>query len=165
MFETSVDEDLITPERYAKGDLQVAFNTHGKISKAIPLELTIVKELIRRRIFPHHYEIYGTVFLELRAAFRSVNGCRSAAVLLEQWGIGVSENNALQMYQHVSRRMKKHEIDIVEYTMNKIERRLKTVFLAGGKERRTPYLENYRKTYDTLVVIIDEERKNLSDQK
>ena len=79
-------EDLITNERLAKGDLEVTYNPRDKINRAIPKDLTIVKELVRRGFFPQYYEIYGVGLLELRAAFRSPQSVRSNAVLTSQWG-------------------------------------------------------------------------------
>jgi hypothetical protein len=151
--EISPDEHLITPERLAKGDLEVAHNLRDKISRAIPANLTLIKELVRRGVFPHHYEIYGVTFLELRAAFRSPWGVRSSAVLLEQWGIGMSVSKADNIYQHVCRALGTEKITIIEFVME----RMKDV-------ENKKHHGAYRGCFEKLVETMDEERERIYNE-
>lgn len=148
--EISPDEDLVTPERLAKGDLEIAVNLRGKVSRAIPANLTIIKELIRRKVFPYHYEIYGVGFLELQAAFLAPWSARSSAVLLEQWGIGVSNSRASEVYQNVSRRIGGKRIEILKYVVEQ----------AKEKEYRQHH-EMYKDCFEMLISIMDEERERI----
>lgn len=148
-------EDLITPERLAKGDLEVATNTKGKISRAIPSNLTIVKELIRRGVFPYHYEIYGVGFLELRAAFRAPWRIRNSVALLEkealeQLGIVVSNTRADEIYQRVWRRLGTRKINIIQYVLEEMKE----------KEKREDH-GTYKESFEYLVFYMDEEREKI----
>lgn len=151
--EIGSDEDLITPERRAKGDLEVAVNMRGKVSRAIPLNLTIIKELIRRRIFPYHYEIYGVGFLELRASFRARSSVRSSAVLLEQWGVGVSSGSASEVYQNVCRTMGTRRINIIQYVLEEMK-----------EKERIDHHAYYKEAFECLISIMDEERERMYEK-
>lgn len=152
--EISPDEDLVNSWRLAQGDLEVAKNARGKICRAIPARLTIVKELIRRGIFPFHYEVYGVGFLELRAAFRTPWAVRSAAVLMEQWGVGVSIGRADEVYENICRKMGKWRINVVEFV--------------ATEEKDAECLEHhvwYKECFERLVGIMDEERSRIFNEK
>ncbi len=143
-------EDLVTPERLAKGDLQVVYNLRGKVSRAIPADLTIIKELIRRRVFPHYFEVYGVGFLELRAAFRAVSGVRSSAVLLEQWGVGVSNSRAGEVYQTVCKRLGSWRINVIQYVIEE------------SKDREIEaHHSAYKDCFERLAKAMDEERERV----
>ncbi len=153
MTEEFIDstEDLITKERLAKGDLEVAVNLRGKISRAIPANLTIIKELIRKRVFPYHYEIYGVGFLELRNAFRAPWASRSSAVLLEQWGFGVSNSRADSIYQSVCRQVGVEKMRVVEFVIESPKEK-------DDVEKH----DEYKNCFDKLVEAMDEERERVS---
>ncbi len=151
--EITPEEDLVTPERLAKGDLEVARNLKGKVSRAIPAHLTIIKELIRRDVAPFHYEVYGVAFLELRAAFRSPWAARSAAVLLEQWGIGVSYGQANSVYQNVCKRLEPWRIRVIEHVLEDVK-----------ELEKKGYLPTYRDCFDLLVTAMDEERARMIEE-
>lgn len=148
--EITPDDDLITPERLAKGDLEVAKNLKGKINRAVPIQLTIIKELVRRRVFPYHYEIYGVGFLELRNAFRAPWGVRSAAVLLEQWGVGISNSKADSIYQEVCRKIGQERIHVIEFVVEEM----------NNREEVCKH-QDYKKSFELLVAAMDEERERL----
>lgn len=157
-MDISPDEDLVTPERRAKGDLEVVINIRGKVSRAIPARLTILKDLIQRGVTPYHYEIYATGFLELRNAFRSPWAVRSSAVLLEQWGIGVSNGQADSIYQAVCRGIGSSRIEIIQYVSEAQERRIGRS-KPREVERRREVLTGYKEALERLVHIMDEERE------
>lgn len=142
------DEDLISPERLAKGDLMVAKNMRGKVCRAIPTNLTLIKELIRRGIFPYHYEIYGVGFLELRAAFRAPWAVRSAAVLMEQWGIGLSNSKADAIYQNVCRQVGIWRTGVIEFVVE-----------SSKEHENSKHHEMYQDSFARLVLSMDEERE------
>jgi hypothetical protein len=142
------DEDLVTEARLAKGDLLVVKNWRGRVIHAIPKNLTIIKELIRRRVFPHHYEVYGIGFMELRNAFRAPWAVRSSAVLMEQWGIGVSNSKATEIYQHVCRELGNRRIDIIEFVVEASMDRL--------DQRK---LDLWKDSFERLIATMDEERE------
>lgn len=144
----SPEEDIVTPERLAKGDLETSCNSRGKINHAISARLTIMKELVRRDIFPYHYDIYGVQFLELRAAFRSPWNMRSSAVLLEQWGVGLSGSRADEIYQNVCRRIGSRRIDVIQYVMEQPKE----------KEHKNNH-EAYKESLEALIAAMDEERE------
>lgn len=146
--EISPNEDLISPHRFAKGDLMVARNMRGKISRAIPANLTLIKELIRRDIFPYHYEIYGVGFLELRTAFRSPWAVRSSAVLLEQWGIGLSNSKADAIYQNVCRSVGIWRTGVIEFVVE-----------SSKEHENKVHHELYRDCFSRLIASMDEERE------
>ena len=161
-IEISADEDLITPERRKKGDLDVALNLKGKVSRAIPAQLSVIKELIRRGTFPYHYEIYGVGFLELRNAFRAPWASRSSAVLLEQWGVGVSNSKADNIYQAVCRGLGVPRIELIIDTLERVERRkVKGAVGWKGGERRANRLELQKLAFDKLIELMDTEREEL----
>ncbi len=163
--EISPEEDLVNPYRMAKGDLEVAYNLRGRVSRALPAQLTIVKELIRVGRFPYHYEVYGVGFMELRNAFRSPWGTKSSAVLLEQWGIGVSVSRADSIYQVVCKRLGLDNIMVIEYVTEAKERRnVKREADRVGKEKRKDYLLVYKDAFTKLVEIMDEERERLKQE-
>lgn len=151
--EIPCDEDLVTPERLAKGDLEVAINLRGKISRALPSNLTIIKELIRRRVLPYHYEIYGVAFLELRAAFRAPWGVRSSAVLLEQWGVGVSSSRADEVYENVCKALGENKIKVVQYVLEEMKE----------KEHRNHH-EEYKDCFEILTQVMDAERQRIFEE-
>ncbi len=153
MQDIDPSEDLITPARLAKGDLAVATNLRGKISRAIPANLTIAKELIRRRVFPYHYEIYGVGFLELRNAFRAPWAVRSSAVLLEQWGVGVSCSKANEVYENVCRRLGLRRIWVIEFVLEQMKDR-------EDAQRH----DMYKDCFDHLIEAMDEERSKLQQE-
>lgn len=148
MEDIASNEDLITPERLAKGDLFVTVNLRGKINRAIPANLSIMKELIRRDVFPYHYEVYGVGFLELRHAFFSPLGTRSSAVLLEQWGKGISNGQGMDIFQTVCRKLGRARITVIEFVLT--EPREKEVMAMHPV---------YKEAFETLIEIMDEERE------
>jgi hypothetical protein len=151
--EISPKEHLVNEFRLAKGDLEVTYNLQKKINAAIPKNLTIIKELIRREVFPHHYEIYGVTFLELRAAFRAPWAVRSSAVLMEQWGIGISNNKATEIFEIVCRKIGIGNIRIIEYVIEELKE----------KEDIAAH-EDYKKCFESLIDAMDEERKRVIEE-
>lgn len=152
-YEIGPDEDLVTPQRLAKGDIKVVRNARGCISRAIPANLTIIKELIRRDIFPHYYEIYGVGFLDLQRAHRSPWAVRSSAVLLEQWGIGVSEGRAGDVYMAVMRIVPAGKLLIVEHVLS-----------APKEEERHDRHQDYRNSFEHLIEVMDTEQQRLLEE-
>lgn len=165
----SAEEDLITPERYAKGDLEVATNLKKKISRAVPMNLTIIKELIFKDVFPFHYEIYGVGFLELQASFRAPWRVRNSVALLEkealeQLGIAVSTSKASEMYQHVCKQLGKYKIDMLQFMMEYSENRKKMDKEYKGNERRRNRQDEYKNCFEHLVGIMDAERERIFNE-
>lgn len=160
-------EDLITPERRAKGDLQVAYNRRGKVSQAIPVNLTIVKELIRCKRFPHYYEIYGIGLLELRAAFLAPWRARNSVALLEsdaleQLGIRVGDSGATEMYHFLCKNFGMKNINIIQWVVESPERRSARLRVGVLKERRHDRLDLFCNCFDLLVQLMDDERDRIS---
>lgn len=154
-WEIDPNEDLVTPERLAKGDLQVARNLRGKISRAIPADLTIAKELVRRGIFPYHYEIYGVGFLELQAAFRAPWAAKKMMGAMEQLGGGnLSGSQVDAMYEHVARELGQEKVYIVQYVIEQ-----------NKNKEDTGSHELYRKCFEALIEAMDEERESAHAQK
>lgn len=151
-IDTSV-ENLVTAERLAKGDLEVAMNGKGLVSRAVPLRLTIIKELVRRGIFPYHFEVYGVGFMELRNAFRSPWAPRSAAVLLEQWGVGVSNSRGNEVYQVACRKLGVRRVSVVEFVVESNK---------DHEDRRA--MEDYKDCFELLVEVMDEERSRIFEE-
>lgn len=159
-------EDLVTPERRAKGDLEVAINGRGKVSRAIPANLTIIKELTRRGSFPHHYEIYGVGFLELQAAFLAPWRARNSVALLErealeQLGLVISNSKADEMYQHVSRLFGVQKMAVVQWVVESSERRIIRPRNKELKERRQNRIGMFKECFEELVKLMDEERERI----
>lgn len=156
-----VDEDLVNKWRVAQGDLRVALNARGKISHAIPLQLTIIKDLIRRGIFPYHYEIYGVGFLELQSAFRTPMKAKCSAVLLEQWGVGPSSGNAAGIYLNVCKMLGNVRVKKIEFLLENGERRKNFGAVWNGKERRKEdSLNEFAKHFERLIEIMDGSKFN-----
>lgn len=152
-YEIPPEEDLVTPERFAKGDLEVAKNHKGRIHRALPRNLTIIKELIRRDVFPLHYEIYGVNFLELRNAYRAPLAARLSAVLLEQWGAGVSHSWASSIYQRINKSLGRPRIRVVEFVLEE------------SQDRENPQdHELYKESFEMLIGSIDEERERIQEE-
>lgn len=153
-YEITADEDLVNEWRRAKGDLEVAKNGKGNICLAIPANLTIVKELVRRRIFPYHYEIYGVGFLELRSAFRSPWAFRKMTGLVEQLGRGLSNSETEALYEIVCRRVGLRYIQVIEFVLEQ------------PKEKEEKDHHNlYKESFDKLVTSMDEARSDALDSK
>jgi hypothetical protein len=151
--EIDPSEDLISPERLAKGDLEVATNMRGKINRAIPANLTIIKELVRRGVWAYHMEIYGVGYIELRNCFRAPWTARSCAVLLEQWGQGVSRGIAGEIYQNVNRKLGKNAIGWIEYVVEE------------PKEKEDPRFHGvWEECFNRLIAAMDEEKKRIEEE-
>jgi hypothetical protein len=148
------NDGLITPERRAKGDLEVAMNAKGQVTRAIPIGLTIAKELIRRGVFPYHYEIYGLGFLELQNAFRSPWAAKCSAVLLEQWGVGVSNSMANEIYEIVYNKVGRQRIDIIRYVLEEDKER----------EDRESHAQ-YKYCFERLIEAMDEEKSRVEEER
>jgi hypothetical protein len=146
-------EDLIPKERLAKGDLTVSYNMRGKINRAIPASLTIIKELVRRGIIPYHHEIYAVGFSELRAAFRAPWAVRSSAVLLEQWGIGLSASKADSIYQHVCRKIGIWRGGVIEFIVE-----------TDKSHENKNHHALYNDCLSRLVEAMDEEREKAKEE-
>ena len=151
--EISPDEDLINPWRLAQGDLEVAKNLKGKVSRAIPANLTIAKELIRRGVFPYHFEVYGHGFLELQNAFRAPWAAKCSAVLLEQWGAGVSNSLANEIYQTVYRKTGGKRIEVIRFAIEENKNRESEMGLLV-----------YKECFERLIEAMDEERERVSSE-
>jgi len=159
--EISPDEDLVNKWRLAKGDLIVAVNGRGKISHAIPATLTILKDYIRKGVFPYHYEIYGVGFLELQSAFRTPMKAKCSSVLLEQWGIGESSGYAAGFYLNVRKAIGTYRAGLLGMTLENTERRKRRISVI--KERRnTLRAEEIADCFERLIEIMDEERNRIS---
>lgn len=161
--EISPDEDLVNEWRRAQGDLLVAVNSRGKISHAIPLRLTIMKELIRKEFFPYHYEIYGYGFLELQNAFRSSSNAKCSSVLLEQWGVGVSNGNAATTYLTVCRLLGNKRIAQIQFMLETVERRKIKDGLVHKERRNEDSYNEYAKCFERLIEIMDLEKARLAE--
>jgi hypothetical protein len=149
--EISAEEDLVTPERAAKGDLYITLNAKGKIARAFPIDRSVIKELIRLGVLEDHHNIYGTGFLELEMAFLAPVAVRSGACLLAQWGIGVSGSRATEIYQNVCRGMRGRGIEVVKFAMN------------GDKSGWGKYGAGlYQEHFLRLVELMDSERERIA---
>lgn len=148
----SPEEDLVTPEREAKGDLETQRNMKGKISRAIVTDRAIIKRLVHLEWLEHHHEVYGMGFLELRLAFRSPWLERCYMALIQQWGI--NNSNAGEIYQNVCRGMRGRGIQVVEHA------------LENTYEALTKYDKGlYQEHFDRLVLLMDEERERIKREK
>jgi hypothetical protein len=163
----SPDEDLINPWRRAKGDLLVVVNGRGKVSHAIPSNLTIIKELIRREVLPYHYEIYGVGFLELQSAFRTPFRAKCSSVLLEQWGVGASAGRAAAIYLNVCRALGDKKISRIEFVLETRDRRVSKKKFAGDlrRERRTEdAITEFCGCFERLIELMDKEKEELKKE-
>lgn len=154
-------ESLITPERLAKGDLEVAINGRGMIVRAIPIRLTIVKDLIKSRKFPNHFEIYGIGFLEMKAAYLAPFRARSSVAYLdkaalEQLGINTTPTETVELYRYVNRAMGVAKTNVIQWIVETEERRNPKNNKQFLKERRTDQVENYKICFEKLVNVMDE---------
>ena len=167
MSDVSPEEDLINKWRLAKGDLIVVVNGKGKISHAIPSSLTIMKDFIRRGVFPYHYEIYGMGFLELQSAFRTPFKAKCSSVLLEQWGIGASAGKAATLYIDIGKILGNRRMRLIEFVLETRERRnLKNSgIVAIKKERRKEdSIEDFAGCFEQLIEIMDKEKEKLLEE-
>lgn len=146
----SSEEHLVTPERLAKGDLHVQYNAKGFIKAALPTDRYVVKRLVKNGLLEYHHEIYGVGFLELRAAFRAPWATRISAVLLEQFGVGVSLSRATEIYQNVCRGLRGRGIEILEYALE-LENARQDKYSVGL----------YQEHFERLVQLMDEERERI----
>lgn len=167
--EISPDEDLVNEFRLAKGDLMVVVNGRGKISHAIPAGLTIMKDLVRRGVFPYHYEIYGVGFLELQSAFRTPLRAKCSSVLLEQWGVGVSAGRAAGLYIDICKGLGNRRVGMLEFVLENRERRnLRNAKLAEAiEERRKDFsdgVEQMAECFERLVEIMDAEKERVLNE-
>ena len=159
------EEDIVTPERVARGDLNVSYNSKGKINSAMVRDNVIIKELIRLRVLDTFHEIYGLSFLELRAAFRAPWAPKCSAVLLEQWGIGVSVSSATEIYQNVCREFwGSRGLEIIQYALEReipIEspEQIKIDMIAKYSNG------HYQEFFEKLVTVLDEEREKAKKKK
>ena len=151
----SPEEDIVTPERVAKGDLDVRYNSKKKIDSAAVRDNVIIKELIRLRVLDTFHEIYGLSFLELRAAFRAPWAPKCSAVLLEQWGTGVSMSKATEIYQNVCREfLGGRGLEIIQYALEmEISEENKIVRIAKYSNGL------YQEFFEKLVGVLDAERE------
>lgn len=153
----SSDEDLITPERMAKGDLDTEENSKGFIRTAIPKKLFVIDKLIYNGLLEPHHEIYGVGFLELRSAFRAPWAARVSAILMEQFGKGVSISKATEIYQNICRGINSKGIEVIQYALE----------IRGNKESETQSLlmryeiSIYQEYFNKLVSHMDEERERI----
>lgn len=158
-------EHLITKERRAKGDLEVAINSKKYISRAIPARITIIKELVRVRVLPYHYEIYGVGFLEFQNAFRAPWAIRKMMGLLEQLGGGLSSSQVDAIYENVYRKLGKDRVAIIEFVLNTQERRtIKKDSVTILKDRRKDNVPTLKNCFEKLVEAVDEERRRVYEE-
>lgn len=159
--EISCTEDIITPERAAKGDLKISYNRYGKISDATPIDKFVIRELIRIGVMDKLHEIYGLGFLELRAAFRSPWNVKSGAVMLAQWGKGISTSQAGAIYQNVCRGIKGRGIEVIEYAME-----CDYTLLEGGRSKCVALYDNglYKEHFEKLIELMDSERERAFEE-
>lgn len=163
--EITISGDIVTPERLAKGDLLAGKNHLGVVYVVVPKTLTILKDLIRRGVFPPHYEIYALGFMELKNAFLSPMAPKSAAILLEQWGVGVSRGSGDSVYLSIARRMGAGRLFALQYLIDHPERRKRRgEFVQGRKNRRISEDETvkyWQNILEKLIETMDEEREKL----
>jgi hypothetical protein len=69
-FVDFADLDVVTPERLAKGDLQVRYTPEGAIDYAERIDGTVFRKLLEREVLDERHRHYGMVFLDLRRYFR-----------------------------------------------------------------------------------------------
>lgn len=165
-YEAVSTEDLVNPWRMAKGDLIVAVNSRGKISRAIPQKMPIIKDLVERGVVPYHYEVYGIRFLELQLAFRSPWAIRRMEGLMEQLGVGLTNSQLDAMYQNTCRFIGPKRVLTVEFFMQGFERRkIKLEDEYKGKNRRTEQKDKCRQVFEPLIEIIDSELRRIEEEK
>lgn len=148
---TEPGEDLVTPERLAKGDIWVKKNLKDKISAAGWIDNSIVKKLVKIEVLQYFHEIYGLGFLELRLAFRAESLEKSFFVLLPAWACGVSGGRAIEIYQNVCRGMLGRGLKVVEFAMEQNADRIRQ--FDNGL-----YVEHF----DRLVELMDKERERIA---
>lgn len=159
-IDTSI-ENLITPERLAKGDLEVSHNGKGMIHRAIPMNLTIIKELIRRRAFPHHFEIYGIGYLEMRASYLAPFRARGSVALLEkealeQLGINVNPTQTSELYRFVQKNLGVDRCKMVQWVVESEERRKPKKNQPAFVEKRVSKVDLYKNCFERLAKCMDE---------
>jgi hypothetical protein len=149
-------ENLVTPERLAKGDLWVKKNLKDRIVLANVLDRSVVEKLVKTEVLQHHHKVYGAGYLDLQRAFRSPWHPRSCAVLLAQWGIGTSLGEATEVYQNVCRGMLGRGIEIVEFAMESSDTVVNLRKYSNGL---------YQEHFDRLVELMDKERERVFKEK
>ncbi len=152
VIDTTV-ESLITDERLAKGDLRTVVNGKGFIKTAEPNERYIIEKLVRDEKLDYYHAIYGVGFLELRAAFRSPWATKISAVLLEQFGVGISLSRATELYQNVCRGMLGRGLEVVQFAME-----------MGTTHISSYSIQLYQEHFQRLVDLMDEERRRIYDE-
>lgn len=152
----SPEEDLLTPERAAKGDLIVKRNGKGYINGAVLIDRLIIKKLVYNGILEYHHEIYGVGFLELRAAFRSPWAARISAILLEQFGKGISISHATEIYQNVCRGIRGRGLEVIQFALE-VEDEL-------GEQIRRYDVGLYKEHFERLVGLMDNERERIYNE-
>lgn len=146
-------EDLITPERLKKGDVRIKLNARSKISWAAQVDASVVRELIKLEWLERHHEIYGLGYLELRTAFRSPQLEKSCAVLLAQWGKGISNSRAGEIFQNVTRGMTAKGIVVVTHACEQHKSKI------GNYEKGV-----YQEHFERLAGLMDEERDRVKNE-
>lgn len=144
-------EDLISEERLAKGDLVVTYNGRGKIKSAVPGHRYIIDRLVWGELLDYHHAVYGVGFLELRTAFRAPWATRISAVLLEQFGKGVSLSRATEIYQNVCNGFRGRGQAVVEYALE--------TEVDSSPDRYGVGL--YQEHFQRLVELMDQERERI----
>lgn len=150
------DEDVVTPERMAKGDLSTTRNAKGKINGAAPHDKYVIDKLLKNGVLEHHHKMHGLGFLELRAAFCAPWAAKSSAILLAQWGAGVSLSRATEIYQNVTKRLLGKGTRVIQYALE-----VEVAEEIGEGYSRAIYQEYF----DNLVTYMDEELERIRKER
>jgi hypothetical protein len=62
-------ENLVTPQRFLKGDMEITRDALGYINRAVTLAPLLIDELYQRRIIEADHHFYGIQFMTMRKLF------------------------------------------------------------------------------------------------
>ena len=158
MGETSDDEhiwtDLVTPERAAKGDLDLTRHAAtGYIRHARAEERTVARYLADRELIQHYEHWYGERLTECRKAFLAPVACNLGAAAP---GGADGTGFAATLYVRITRRLPPAVTRTILYAMAEQGADITPATL------RAP-VAVYRDAFERLVHVTDEESKALRE--
>ncbi len=88
MMAGDIEGDIITPERYDKGDMETTLNSRGEIIRAIAIRRIWLNWLIERDILTTDDERLAMVYIDLRNAHNAAVGYKIASFWRESGAAG-----------------------------------------------------------------------------
>lgn len=142
----------MTPERLAKGDLDLVLSRGKQPLYAEAVDDTVLAALVRARSLDQHHAFYAKVFRDLRSAFRRKLDYKANAVFAaEFFGADTSDGVFEMIYLRVCRRLRLPRERLVLYA---IETPLGAPFARRALRRGGAY----REAFDALADAVDEGR-------